>query len=279
MTKSCSLMVIITAMLCLIGLVTPLEHLAHAQTLKEMKVVDQGEAKGVVVRNPEVGILIVTSVIPNLSFESNMGIIKVDDSDPGRWVLHLHPGTNLITFKAEGYKSVSRVRLVVPRKKAHHVEVQPVVPPDSDSLMKAQEEIRQKAISDSLMKVQQEMLQKTLELEKGLQELEEKGEGKTLEGVDRSMLVPKRPFYKTWWFWTEVGVVAAARNEKVILCTNVFPSIQRFVMDRPASKVPGSLSTRLYVCWPMQTPLKNSLASILRLNGTIFWLVLTMRPC
>ena len=99
--------------------------LGYAETLQEMEVVDLGPAT-VVVRNPEIGVLIVTSVIPNLSFESSMGIIKVDDTSPGKWILHLQPGTNLITFKAEGYRTVSNVRLVIPKKTARQVEVKPV---------------------------------------------------------------------------------------------------------------------------------------------------------
>ncbi|MCK5527105.1 MAG: hypothetical protein KAJ05_08145, partial [Candidatus Latescibacteria bacterium] len=93
-----------------------------AEILNEMEVIDRGLAP-VVVRNPEESILIVTSVIPKLSFASNMGIIRVNDDTPGKWIVYLHPGTNLITFMAEGYKSVSSVRLVVPKKKARNVEV------------------------------------------------------------------------------------------------------------------------------------------------------------
>jgi len=87
-----------------------------------MEVIDQGLTTAVV-RNPDIGVLIVESVIPELSFESNMGIIKVTHERPGEWILHLSPGTNLITFKAEGYKTVSHVRLVVPKKRARKVEV------------------------------------------------------------------------------------------------------------------------------------------------------------
>ena len=94
----------------------------YAETLQEMELIDQGEA-AVVVRNPEEAVLIVESVIPQLSFESNMGIIKVEQSRPGEWILHLHPGTNLITFKSEGYKTISDVRLVVPKKRVRKVEV------------------------------------------------------------------------------------------------------------------------------------------------------------
>jgi len=90
-----------------------------------MEVIDHGMAM-VVVRNPEIGVLIAESVIPELSFESNMGIIKVTHDRPGEWVLHLYPGTNLITFKAEGYKTVSDVRLVVPKKRVRKVEVKPL---------------------------------------------------------------------------------------------------------------------------------------------------------
>jgi len=99
--------------------------LGTAQTLQEMEVIDGGLTTAVV-RDPDVGILIVESVIPNLSFESNMGIIKVNHDRPGEWILYLFPGTNLITFKAEGYRTVSDVRLVVPKKRARKVEVKPL---------------------------------------------------------------------------------------------------------------------------------------------------------
>lgn len=99
--------------------------LSYAETLQEMEVIDHGLTTPLL-RIREESILIVTSVIPKLSFASNMGIIHVDDSIPGKWIVYLRPGTNLITFMAEGYKSVSGVRLVVPKKKARKVEVKPL---------------------------------------------------------------------------------------------------------------------------------------------------------
>jgi len=96
--------------------------LATAETLQEMQVIDHG-ITAAVVRNPDIAILIVESVIPELSFESSMGIIEVKHDRPGEWILYLFPGTNLITFKAEGYKAVSKMRLVIPEKRARQVEV------------------------------------------------------------------------------------------------------------------------------------------------------------
>ena len=99
--------------------------LGIAEPLQEMEVIDHGITTAVV-RDPNVAILIVGSVIPELSFESNIGIHKVKHDKPGEWILYLFPGTNLITFKAEGYQTLSNVRLVVPKKKARKVEVKPL---------------------------------------------------------------------------------------------------------------------------------------------------------
>lgn len=76
-----------------------------AQQLGEMKVELVPEGKGVtfIVRNPEESILMVHSTIPEMSFESNQGVISVDNPDPGEYLVHLKPGTHIITFKADGF--------------------------------------------------------------------------------------------------------------------------------------------------------------------------------
>ena len=117
-TKNVLLTVLSVVILCSASL-------GHAELLQEMGMIDHGITTAVE-GDPHVGILIVTSVIPELSFASNMGIIRVDDSTSGKWIVYLHPGTNIITFMAERYKSVSR-RLVVPKKKVHTVEVKPLI--------------------------------------------------------------------------------------------------------------------------------------------------------
>lgn len=97
---------------------------AKSQQLGEMKVelVPEGEGVTFIVRNPEESILIVHSTIPELSFESNQGVIGVDNPDPGEYRLHLLPGTHIITFKAEGYLPLKE-RFHIPKKEYREVRV------------------------------------------------------------------------------------------------------------------------------------------------------------
>ncbi len=60
-------------------------------------------ASSFVVREPQAAVLIVQSTVNPLSFECNMGIIKVDNPIAGEYRIHLFAGTSLVTFKAEGY--------------------------------------------------------------------------------------------------------------------------------------------------------------------------------
>ena len=61
---------------------------------------------------------------PNLSFDSNMCIISVDTQDPGEFRVHLYPGTNVITFKSEGYSPL-RKRFHIEKRKYKEVRVFP----------------------------------------------------------------------------------------------------------------------------------------------------------
>ena len=105
MSKACLFLTI-----CILYLTVP----SFAQLLGELEVQEVSDEETIfyVVRSDE-AILVVHSKIPNLSFDSNMGIISVDTPDPGEFRVHLNPGTNLITFKAEGY---------LPLKKMYHIE-------------------------------------------------------------------------------------------------------------------------------------------------------------
>ncbi len=75
-----------------------------------------------VVRNANESILVVHSNIPVMSFETNMGIIRVDNPDPGEFRLHLHPGSIIVTFKADGYMPVKRT-FYIPIKDYREVRV------------------------------------------------------------------------------------------------------------------------------------------------------------
>jgi hypothetical protein len=67
-------------------LLSPL--IAYSQViLGEMRLEPVPEGQGIfyIVRNEEVAILIVHSKIPVMSFDCNMGIIRVDNPDPGEY--------------------------------------------------------------------------------------------------------------------------------------------------------------------------------------------------
>lgn len=98
---------------------------SHSQELLDLTVkpVPDGEGLPYIVRNPNEAILVVHSSIPEMSFDSNMGIISVDNPDPGEFFVHLRPGTNIVSFKAKGYKLVQK-RFYIPAKSYKEVNVQ-----------------------------------------------------------------------------------------------------------------------------------------------------------
>jgi len=75
-----------------------------------------------VVRDPQAAVLVVQTTVNPLSFEANMGIIRVDNPNPGEYRLHLYAGTNMVTFKAEGYLPL-RERFYLEPKTATSVRV------------------------------------------------------------------------------------------------------------------------------------------------------------
>ncbi|MFQ5452849.1 MAG: PEGA domain-containing protein, partial [Candidatus Zixiibacteriota bacterium] len=85
-------------------------------------------------RNPNVSILVVHSVIAKLQFESNMGIIRVDNSGPGEYVLHLGSETNIITIKAESYLPFKTDHIYIKKKQAKELQVTIVKKPESMSI-------------------------------------------------------------------------------------------------------------------------------------------------
>jgi len=99
-----------------------------AAELGEMSVTEVPEAEmgNYIVRNANEAILVVhTSIIP-LSFDNYMGIIKVENPEQGGYVLHLHPGTNIIQFKNEEYQP-TKLRLNIDINKFKEVHVSKLV--------------------------------------------------------------------------------------------------------------------------------------------------------
>lgn len=97
-----------------------------SQELKEMEIerIPESESSHYIVRNPNEAILIVHSTISNLQFETIRDRINVDKPDPGEYILHLPPGTNLITIKADGYLPVKE-RFYIEKKKYEEVRIKP----------------------------------------------------------------------------------------------------------------------------------------------------------
>ncbi|MEA3501017.1 MAG: PEGA domain-containing protein, partial [Candidatus Marinimicrobia bacterium] len=101
-------------------------HPIFSQELKEMEIetVSESESIPTVVLNSNEAILVVHSTITKLNFESNRGIISVDKPDLGEYRVHLHPGTNIITFKADGYSPIKK-RYHIPKKEYKELRVKP----------------------------------------------------------------------------------------------------------------------------------------------------------
>jgi hypothetical protein len=97
-----------------------------AQELGELAFTEIPEGEGIlyIVRNEEVAVLVVHSTIPVLSFECNMGIIKVDNPDPGEYRIHLYPGANIVTFKAEKYLPLKH-RFYIEKKNYKEIKIFP----------------------------------------------------------------------------------------------------------------------------------------------------------
>lgn len=114
-----------TLIVLIFGFVAFANH-ANAQVLRKMTIteVSAEESFPYVLRNPNEAVLIVHSNIAQLQFESTNQIIKVDDKQDGKWILHLRPGTHLITIKAEGYSSIQE-RFVIAKKNYKEIKVIP----------------------------------------------------------------------------------------------------------------------------------------------------------
>ncbi len=102
--------------LTLIVLFTPILVIAADQLGKlKMEFTPEGEGVNFIVRNPNAAVLVVHSTVHPLSFEANMGIIKVDNPDPGEYRVHLNPGTSIVTFKAEGCLPLKQMVYIEPK--------------------------------------------------------------------------------------------------------------------------------------------------------------------
>lgn len=97
-----------------------------AKTLGTMSVTKIPDEETIprVVRHPDQAVLLVWSQIRGLSFETNnKSVIAVNDSIPGVFAVHLHPGTHRITFKATDFNAQTKTFLL-PKKTSQEVIVE-----------------------------------------------------------------------------------------------------------------------------------------------------------
>lgn len=69
---------------------------------------DSQEMRTTIIRNPERALLIVTSRIPDLAFETNNEIFSVEERTQGTWHIILTPGTHRLTIRADGFVSLAK---------------------------------------------------------------------------------------------------------------------------------------------------------------------------
>ncbi len=75
------------------------------QILDEMEIddiSDSPEIQRIINREPDQGLLVVSSQLPSLEFSSNNTIFKTEEIEPGKWYLYVTPGTHIISFQAKG---------------------------------------------------------------------------------------------------------------------------------------------------------------------------------
>ncbi len=106
----------------IITLLVVLTISASAQILQEMEY-EELPAENVVLTNDKASLLIIDSTIPNLQFDSNRGIVKVDQVQTGVYHIRLRPGTQLISIMAEGYLPIQNIRYNFKAKRAWRLKV------------------------------------------------------------------------------------------------------------------------------------------------------------
>lgn len=74
-------------------------------------------------RDPNKVVLVVRSVIRQLSFTSNLGGMGVDQPEPGVWHLIFEPESQIITFSAPGFRSLQRRIFIQKAEKAKEIEI------------------------------------------------------------------------------------------------------------------------------------------------------------
>ncbi|MEL6823462.1 MAG: hypothetical protein AAFP70_17015, partial [Calditrichota bacterium] len=113
-----------TVLILAIGLVSSLQAQQILGKMVLEDISDSQEMRTTIIRSPERALLIVTSQIPNLTFETNNEIFSVEERTPGTWHIILTPGTHRLTIRADGFVSLAK-RMFFKSKdvKAYRVDI------------------------------------------------------------------------------------------------------------------------------------------------------------
>jgi hypothetical protein len=109
--------IISKVLLVLVGLMWSFAELSFPQILGEMIVEEMEAPVNLINPYPDRAILVVYSDVAKLSFTTNnRGVIEAKEVSTGFWQVLLFPGTHIISYMSEGYKSVDD-RIYIPAGK------------------------------------------------------------------------------------------------------------------------------------------------------------------
>jgi hypothetical protein len=101
-----------------------------AQVLGTMTVEEIEKPPPYINTDPNRAVLVVYSDIENIGFATNnKGVIEIRKLERGIFLVFLYPGTHLMTFSAEGFRSIDDFRIFIPPKEVKSVQVKAATPP------------------------------------------------------------------------------------------------------------------------------------------------------
>lgn len=98
------------------------------QKYGEMSLSEIEEISIGVVRTEDLSVLVVVSEVPEMKFESNIGIPRVRQISESEWWVYLRSGRQIITIMSEGYLSVKTDVFNFQNKRAYEIKVSQVRP-------------------------------------------------------------------------------------------------------------------------------------------------------
>ncbi len=119
--------VLCLALIFSIGLCLLPDPISAQQKYGEMSV-SIPEPANVIVRSDTHSVILVTSEIPNLSFESTLKIYEQRQKTDNEWELMIQPGRQYLTIRAQNYLYVETKTMLFEVKRAYHLKITQVKP-------------------------------------------------------------------------------------------------------------------------------------------------------